>query len=158
MGNAATQVKQELQHFADRGIFSHFSVRESGRGRPTEFQFQWLAGAPSRLKLYEDKRLLEIHKVLPGVPFRSEMDIAFRKFLTARSNKSVPKHRRLDKKFTPRCRNRSSAMSVELTFKNGEGRAATKTAINILHEIFNNFLMEGPYQNYMVEVFGIAEE
>jgi len=40
----------------------------------------------------------------------------------------------------------------------GDSSGVAKTAINLLHENFNNFLMEGPYQNYMVEVFNVPEE
>ena len=40
----------------------------------------------------------------------------------------------------------------------GDAGDATKTAVNLFHEIFNNFLAEGPYQNYMVEVFNEPEE
>jgi hypothetical protein len=40
----------------------------------------------------------------------------------------------------------------------GDSSGVAKIVINLLHEIFNNFLMEGPYQNYMVEVFNVPEE
>jgi len=40
----------------------------------------------------------------------------------------------------------------------GDSAGVAKTAINLLHGNFNNFLMEGPYQNYMVEVFNVPEE
>ena len=39
----------------------------------------------------------------------------------------------------------------------GDSAGVAKTAINLLHGNFNNFLMEGPYQNYMVEVFNVPE-
>lgn len=159
MGSAVAEVKEALQEFADRGVFTQFKVSEPGGSRPADFQFQWLAESAFHLKLYESKRQLVIHKVLPGVPFRSSMDKEFREFLAGRSDKSVPRHRRLDsKRFSPQCRNSKGAISVALTFKKGDGSEATRTAISLLHEIFNNFLMEGPYQNYMVEIFGIAEE
>ncbi len=40
----------------------------------------------------------------------------------------------------------------------GDSSGVAKNVINLLHENFNNFLMEGPYQNYMVEVFNVPEE
>ena len=40
----------------------------------------------------------------------------------------------------------------------GDSSGVAKNVINLLHEIFNNFLMEGPYQNSMVEVFNVPEE
>ena len=40
----------------------------------------------------------------------------------------------------------------------GDTAGVAKTAINLLHGNFNNVLMEGPYQNYMVEVFNVPKE
>ena len=48
--------------------------------------------------------------------------------------------------------------SVIIGFNQVDAGGGAKNAINLLHEIFNNFLMEGPYQNYMLEVFNVPEE
>ncbi len=152
-------VSSELQNYADRGIFQNFSQVPSSKGGIVDFRFSWLADSPFHLKLNSSKPELELKDVLPAVPFRSDMDKAFRTFLRQRSDVSIPPHRRLDvERFAFNCRNRQQNLSVIIGFRPGDAGDATKTAVNLFHEIFNNFLAEGPYQNYMVEVFNEPEE
>ncbi|MDA1369906.1 MAG: hypothetical protein O2971_03970 [Proteobacteria bacterium] len=152
-------VKAELQNYADRGLFRNLSVSTALNGGIAEFRFDWLTQSSFHLKLNVEKHQLVLHNVLPCVPFRSDMDKAFRNFLVGRCDEALPAHRRLDgERFTLQCRNRKENLSVSIDFQSADAAAATKTAINLLHEIFNNFLMDGPYQNYMVEVFNTPEE
>lgn len=151
-------VRTELQSYADRGVFRNFIVSNSG-GSTVDFYFNWLAEVPFHLRLNTNKAELELKDVLPSIPFRSEMDTALRNFITARCDESLPDHRRLDaSRFNFTCRNRQQNLSIKIGFDPIDAGDAAKTAINLLHEIFNNFLLEGPYQNYMVEVFNIPEE
>jgi hypothetical protein len=159
MQEVAAAVRAELQNYADRGIFQNFSVIESNSGSSVEYRFHWLAESPFRLKLNADKSELELKDVLPAVPYRSAMDRAFRDFLLARCDDSIPAHRRLDgERFNFTVRNRQQNLSVTIGFDPADSTVAAKTAVNLLHEIFNNFLQEGPYQNYMVEEFNVPEE
>ena len=158
MSAVFADVKSELQAYSDRGIFQKFSAREPN-GSNAEFRFNWLAEKPFQLRLNTEKCELELKDVLPAVPYRSEMDRAFREFLIKRSDDSIPSHRRLDsERFSFQCKNRSKNLSIKIGFDSGDAGEAAKTSVNLLHEIFNNFLMEGPYQNYMVEVFNVPEE
>ena len=87
------------------------------------------------------------------------MDKALWIILIERCDQSVPEHRRLDRDpFSFSCRNRRQKRSVIIGFNQVDAGGGAKNAINLLHEIFNNFLMEGPYQNYMLEVFNVPEE
>ena len=159
MQAVADAVKAELQSYADRGIFRNFTVSQSVRGEALDFRFNWLTESPFQLRLKPRKHELELKDVLPSVPFRSEMDRDFRQFLRARSDEGVIAHRRLDSsRFSFSCRNRNENLSVLIGFNSEDANAVTRTAVNLLHEIFNNFLVEGPYQNYMVEVFHVPEE
>jgi len=154
-----TAVSNELRSYADRGIFSNFSVKPGRKKAHRQFHFQWLTAVPFQLKLNPDMRVLELTDLLPAVPFRSDMDQAFRTFLTKRCAESIPEHRRLDgNRFHFKCSNRNQKLSVAIAFAAADAGAAVRTAINLIHEVFNNFLQEGPYQNYMVEVFNVAEE
>ncbi len=159
MQEVFSAVRSELQSYADRGIFQNFSVAEGKAGNAAEFRFNWLSAAPFQLKLNAAKSELELKNFLPAVPYRSDMDRAYRQFLTERCAASLPAHRRLDsERFSFQCKNRQAKLSVIIGFSENDGGEAARTAINLLHETFNNFLMEGPYQNYMVEVFNVPEE
>lgn len=152
-------VKTEFQTYADRGIFQNFSFAESANGNTAEFRFHWLEEKPFLIKLNANKPELLIKDFLPAVPYRSDMDKAFREFLIQRCDESILEHRRLDgERFSFVCSNRQAHLSVTIGFKPSDAGDAAKTAVNLLHEIFNNFLLDGPYQNYMVEVFNVPEE
>jgi len=152
-------VSAELKGYADRGIFRNFSTVQSGNSRNVNFRFHWLAESPFHLTLNPAKPELVLKGVLPSVPFRSDMDREFRDFLRQRCDSSIPSHRRLDAdRFEFSCRNRQQELSVTIGFQQRDAADAAKMAVNLLHEIFNNFLLDGPYQNYMVEVFNVPEE
>ena len=150
--------RSELQTYADRGIFQNFSCINVG-DKFCEFKFHWMTNNPFILRLNVVKHELELRSVLPSVPYRSDMDKAFRRFLVSRCAEDIPTHRRLDgKRLFIKVKNRNSDVSVSIGFSEADSRLAVKTSVNLLHEIFNNFLVEGPYQNYMVEMFNLPEE
>lgn len=159
-----SQVTDELQSYAERGVFRKFSILPSNRGpasagHQTCYKFNWLSETPINLLLNPKKSDLKLVDVLPGIPYRSDMDKEFRSFLRARSSPGVPEHRKLDdKRFKISCTNRKQCLSVSIGFENDDGRAAVKQTINLIHEIFNNFLHQGYYQNYVVEHFNEPEE
>ena len=151
-------VRSELQIYASRGIFQNFSVSNSG-SKNFKFKFDWLSKNTFSLRLNTEKCQIELQDVLPAVHFRSDMDKAFREFLGSRSALSVPSHRRLNEnRFAIQVKNRRQNLSVIVNFSKKDAAKAAKVSVNLLHEIFNNFLVEGPYQNYMVEVFNEPEE
>ena len=150
--------RSELQTYADRGIFQNFSCINVG-DKFCEFKFHWMTNNPFILRLNVVKHELELRGVLPSVPYRSDMDNAFRRFLVSRCAEDIPTHRRLDgKRLSIKAKNKNSDVSVSIGFSEAASRLAVKTSVNLLHEIFNNFLVEGPYQNYMVEMFNLPEE
>ena len=150
--------RSELQTYADRGIFQNLSCNNI-ENKVSEFKFHWMTDKQFSLRLNVIKHQLELRNILPSVHYRSDMDNAFREFLLSRCAGEIPAHRRLDgKRLTIKARNKNGDVSVLIGFSEFDSRLAVKTSINLLHEIFNNFLVEGPYQNYMVEVFNLPEE
>ena len=148
----------ELQAYADRGIFQNLSCNILGE-KISEFKFHWMTDKQFTLRLNVIKHELELRNILPSVPFRSDMDSAFREFIISRCAQEIPIHRRLDgERLNIKAKNKNGNVSVLIGFSESDSCLAVKTSINLLHEIFNNFLMEGPYQNYMVEVFNLPEE
>ena len=150
--------RSELQTYADRGIFQNLSCNNI-ENKVSEFKFHWMTDKQFSMRLNVIKHQLELRNILLSVRYRSDMDNAFRRFLLARCAEEVPNHRRIDgKRLSIKARNKNSDVSVSIGFSESDSRLAVKTSINLLHEIFNNFLVEGPYQNYMVEMFNLPEE
>ena len=109
-------VRSELQTYADRGIFQNFSSSDLG-GKFSEFKFHWLTEKPFLLRLNVAKHELELKSVLPAVPFRSDMDKAFRNFLVERCSEGVPDHRKIDaKRFSIKQKIRTVSYLCRLVF------------------------------------------
>ena len=155
--NAGDAVHRALRSYADRGVFRGFSCRERARGR-CEFSFRWLADADFTLVFDPEKRELTIRDLLPNVPYRSDMDRAFRAFLRERADASLPAHRRFDpEQLSLRCTNRAGRISITASVHDGDFDRATRRSISLVNEVFHGFL-RGPYFDYMVENFGEPEE
>lgn len=157
MSDPVDIVTAELRRFADRGVFRGFGRRELRGGR-FEFRFHWHAPWPHRLLFDPERRTLVLRDLLPDVPYRSRIDREFRAFLAARSGRELPAHRRIDpSRLRLEASNRAGTISVRGSVAEGELRYAANKTVKLLNEIFLGFLA-GPYDQYMVEVFGAPEE
>ncbi len=94
--------------------------------------------------------------VLPEVPANSSMYREFQEFVESRHSDSLPEHRRIDRaKADISTGNRQGAVSLTATVKNDEFEYGTRKLINLVHEVFLDFLYDGRYYEYMVEKFDL---
>jgi hypothetical protein len=150
-------VDSVLRRYADRGLFRAFGVRRASAER-VEYRFSWHAPWPHRLVVDERRRTATLTDLLPEVPYRSDMERALRRFLLQRGSAELPEHRRIDaRRVQVRARNRGGRISIELQAAPGQLEYAVEKALKLLNEIFLSFLA-GPYDEYMVRVFGAPEE
>ena len=116
----------------------------------------WHYDRPFELSFYASARTLKFPAVLPGVPARSPMYRELRVFLKSRQSDDLPDHRRVNPaKARIASANRRGAVSLTLTVKDGDFEYATRKMIQIVHEIFMIFLVDGPYYEYMVDQLGL---
>lgn len=79
-----------------------------------------------------------------------------RAFLKERHSAEVPEHRRVNPaKARVTLSNKIGVVSLTLGSKDGDFDYATRKIIQIVHEIFMVFLVDGPYYEYMVEQLGL---
>jgi hypothetical protein len=151
-------VRSALQHYADRGAFRSFS--EVGtRGRKTSFQFLWFRDVKFHVTFDDATRVLTFVDVLPGVPARSPMDAALRRFVASRALRSVPEHRRVDlKKVGVRVVNRGGALSVAFTLQPRHVEYGVKKAVHLVHEVLMDFLNDSLYVDYQIAHFNLNPE
>jgi len=116
----------------------------------------WHYDRPFELSFDASARTLKFPAVLPGVPARSPMYRELRVFLKSRQSDDLPDHRRVNPaKARIASANRRGAVSLTLTVKDGDFEYATRKMIQIVHEIFMIFLVDGPYYEYMVDQLGL---
>lgn len=148
-------VAQSLEGYASRGVFRGFS-----RGPATKvkaaFKMLWHRDRFFELFLDLGKKTMHFPVVLPEVPPKSSMYLAYQEFVASRHSKELPAHRRIDtSKASVRCSNRGGNVGLTLTVVDGDFEYGARKLINLVHETFLVSLTDGPYYEYMVEVFDL---
>jgi hypothetical protein len=149
-------VRTALRHYADRGVFRGFSEKRRPGGT-TEFRFLWLTREPVVLRCDPRDRSLTFTRLLPGVARGSPLLAEMQAFVAARHVRSLPAHRRIDKRRVDvECRHSRGAVSVVLRVKGAHHAYAVQRAVNLVGEIFT--VLQGSYPEYVWEVFGVPVE
>jgi len=143
------QVGRILQDYADRAVFRGFSP-----GRKNSYKLLWHRDRFFELHVNPRTRTLRFPTVLPQVEAAMYRD--FQQFVASRTSSDVPEHRRIDtNKLRVRCGNRAGNVSLTATVLDEDYEYATRKLIHLVHETYVAFLMDGPYYEYMVEVFDL---
>jgi len=148
-------VTRILEEYAEKAVFRGFSVHPKTGGKAA-YKMVWHYDRPFELLLDAPKRTLRFPAVLPGVPARSAMYRDLRAFLNERHSAEVPEHRRVNPvKARVTLSNKMGVVSLTLRVKDDDFEYATRKIIQIVHEIFLIFLVDGSYFDYMVEQLGL---
>lgn len=152
---AAQSVGEILEGYARKGIFRRFSPVPCTGGR-VAFRFIWHRDQIFECIVDPKRKTIRIPIVLPDVPARSQMDSAFKNYVKERHGTARPEHRRIDSAKTEvKAYNRSDQASVTANVKNGDYDYATRKLINLINEIYLDFLRDGLYYEYMIETFNL---
>ena len=148
-------VSRILEEYAAKAVFRGFSAHPKAGGKAA-YKMVWHFDRPFELLLDVPEKTLRFPAVLPGVPSRSAMYRELRAFLKERHSPEVPEHRRVNPgKARVTLSNKIGVVSLTLRSKDGDFDYATRKIIQIVHEIFMVFLVDGPYYEYMVEQLGL---
>lgn len=149
-------VRRKLREYANRGVFRGFSERP-GRDRKTVFAFSWIEDAEFNLVMDQKRGALVLKDVLPNVPARSDLYTDLKTFLNARSDESLPAHRRVDpKRAAINVSNRKGSVSVELTVKRNQYTYGVGKLLRMAQELFGHLHMYHP--QYLWENFDVPAE
>jgi hypothetical protein len=144
-----------LEGYAEKAVFRGFSA-DVKRGGKATYKMVWHYDRPFELLLDIPKKTLRFPALLPGIPARSGMYRELQAFLKSRRSEEVPEHRRVNPaKARIALATRRGAVSISITAKDADFDYATRKIIQIVHEIFLIFLVDGPYYEYMVEHLGL---
>jgi hypothetical protein len=151
----ADLVAEILQGYATRGVFRGFSRGDALAGK-THFKLLWHRDRLFDLMLDTRKKTLHFPIVLPQIPKDSTMYADFREFLKSRFAKDRPDHRRLDRrKVGLVCALPAGNLSLTMTVIDADYEYATRKLIHLVHEVYLDYLSDGRYYDYMIEVFNL---
>ena len=145
-------VRDNLQSYADRGVFRGFSEPASGN-----FKFVWLIRHQMELSADMKNNVLRFRRLLPGVPARSTMYAELKNFIQRRHDEALPDHRRIDRKRAEvSCSNRGGFVSISLKVKNDQYAYGVNRIVNLVHELFLH--LRDQYPDYLAENFDVPQE
>ncbi|MCI0487573.1 MAG: hypothetical protein L0229_13355 [Blastocatellia bacterium] len=145
-------VRENLQTYADRGVFRGFSEVRSGR-----FNFVWLLRHQMELNVDPAKHVLRFKQLLPGVPANSTMYAELKNFISQRHDRKLPDHRRIDRRRAEvSCYNRGGFVSLSLKVKNNQYAYGVNRIVNLVHELFLH--LRDAYPDYLMENFDVPQE
>lgn len=149
----ASEVGDLLEYYAGRGVFSSFS-RNSERAGSARFLLRWHRDQVFQWDWNASKQTLRIACVLPAVPARSSMYRSLKSWLRARQDDDLPAHRRCDKnKVAVKTYNRRGNVALTLHVLDGDVDYAVKKLVNLVNEIYLDFLSDGLYFDWVVDTF-----
>lgn len=144
-----------LEDYAKRGVFRGFSRAPSRSGKAV-FKMVWHRGRDFELIFDSTRKTLRFPVVLPEVAPASSMYADFQEFVKARFSADLPDHRRIDeRKAVIRSANRKGNVSLSLTVLDTDFEYGVRKLVNLVHEVFLDFLLDGRYYDYLVETFDL---
>jgi hypothetical protein len=145
-------VRDNLQVYADRGVFRGFSEVREGH-----FRFVWLMRRQMELNVDTSKQMLRFRQLLPGVPASSKMYAELKSFIRQRHDRELPDHRRIDRRRAEvSCTNRGGFVSVSLKVRNNQYAYGVNRVVNLIHELFIH--LRDAYPEYLAENFDVPQE
>lgn len=148
-------VAETLENYARRGVFRGFSRGHAAKDKAA-FRMVWHRDRVFDFIFDFHRNTMRFPIVLPNLPADSAMYLELKRFIKSRQSGAVPDHRRIDsRKAQVRSYNRGGNVSVALSVVDGDFEYCTRKLINLVHEIFMVFLVDGSYYEYMVETFDL---
>ncbi len=146
-------VRQTLESYAKRGIFRAYGGQPS-EGEQSRFSFRWHMDATFHVVYGPSRRELLFSDVLPKIASRSRMYRALRVYVEAHTSPTLPEHRRIDpRKARVTVTNRDGMISFIVALKDAHLEYGVRKAVNLIHELFVDFLRNPLYFDYLVEHF-----
>jgi hypothetical protein len=149
-------VRKNLRVYADRGIFRSLNEVESRNGKRS-FTFDWVGDRPLEFDIDTEAASLTFKRLLPNVPANSELYADLKRFLKARCETDLPRHRRIDSKRAELgWVNRAGNVSITLTVRNNQYAYGLNRLVNLVHQIFVELNDQHP--DYMCANFDVPQE
>jgi hypothetical protein len=152
-GEAMDRITDVLENYAERGVFRGFS-KVSREDRKATFRVAWHRDRFYDLLLDLDANTLHMPVMLPEVD--REMFEDLDRYVESRHSDELPEHRRTDTNKTQlKAGHHGTDASITATAVDGDLEYAARRLVHTVHEVFLDFLSEGKYYEWQIEVFDL---
>jgi len=149
-------VRNQLQSYAHRGVFRGLNEQPVRNGKYT-FTFVWLGSKPLEFCIDTENGTLAFRRVLPNVARDSHLYDELKSFLSARCDKALPSHQRIDPKRAEILSvNRAGNVTISIKVKNNQYAYGMNRLVNLVHQVFVR--LNDLHPDYMCENFDVPQE
>jgi hypothetical protein len=155
-GEALRAVRDQLQAYAERGVFRGLAEIKSAR-TTAAFTFVWLLDQEMELDVDLAKHMLRFRRLLPGMSAGSAEYAAVKAFVRERHGDELPEHRRIDpRRALARSSSRLGSVSISLEVRGHDYVYGVQRFVNLVHELF--VYLRDAWPEYLVEHFDAVQE
>ncbi len=149
-------VTKTLEFYAQKGVFRAFSCIAKSKDS-IRYRMQWHKERSFGLTFDVPRQSLRFEAVLPKTSAAMYED--FKRFVAERQSPELPKHRRIDpEEVRITCSRRNGDISVLVRARAGNLEYAVRALIGLVHEVYQVFLRDGRYYEYMIETFEVDRD
>ncbi|MEK7346446.1 MAG: hypothetical protein AAB176_12215 [Pseudomonadota bacterium] len=148
-------VRELIEDHAARGVF-RFSPQPSDKIGSERYRIVWFRGQTMQLDVDSRHGRATLCGFLPPVSPRTKLDRELRAWLKSHESHERPAHRRRDPtQFKTVLRNADSVMRVSITSTEGNPVQATRKLLQLVNELYLEFLADASRYNWIVETFDL---
>ena len=157
--DAVKMIDKWLKAYADRGVFRSYHDKKINSIKH-EYRFRWLKDQSFVLLYNSSSHRLIIQELFLGVEKRSPMDTSLRLYIKNRFAPELLDHRRIEKEQVGlTCINKNNTLSIAVKIKpNADNLYVVNKTVNLISDIFHDYLHQTECTSYVREHFGIAGE
>jgi hypothetical protein len=148
-------VSNVLDGYLNRGFFCALS-KLSESPKLTAYTVVWHRNRRLLLEIDYESRTITVENLLPGLTLESPMGRDLVAFLGEFRSRRMPRHRRIDARIgAVHCIEGEGGVSLSLAMRGTNYEAGVRKIVQIVHELFLDFLLSGPYRQYQIDQLGL---
>jgi hypothetical protein len=148
-------ISRVLEEYLKRGTFRSLS-KISNRRSISKYAVVWHRNRRVQIAVNYRRSTITVENIFPNVPKLSPMYRELKNYVSKYGSLDMPKHRRVEKSVGELiCKRNASDVSLCLRLKGADYEKGLRRIVYVTHELFHDFILNGPYYTYQVEALGL---
>jgi hypothetical protein len=149
------RVSAALQEYADRGVFRGLT-NVTDTPDISVYHVIWHFNRRLAIAFDYNRRSITVRNIFPNLPQDSQMYRSLLTYVARFKSRGRPNHRRITSAVgLLECVHVGENVSLRLELKRNDYALGVRKIVLAIHELFRDFLLNGPYYEYQVEHLGL---